>query len=673
MKKQKQIAVAMVAIMLLSALMVPVVMSRDARATLGDENVPTETCKRVFFSTEEEFITRGPEPPDGNPIISGGDLLGPGCVVFARNRELLAAFKTEIDLGLDAADVIDAKKPMVAFSTELDDPRGRFTAGDLLATNGAVIPNIALLAKFDIPRADFGLDAVYFIGDIDHIGRFLDYATKVSRDEWLEKPGMLPGMLGEYKIDIWFSTEGTAPKPEAPLFLDGDLLSACMGTIVAANADLLPSIVPAGIPDRGVDFGLDAVIADRSGDKERIHFSTKILYEGKPSFTDGDLLRIGNGVVCANEDLIRCFEPKANFLGLDALSIAVKEEKPDLVIKDIKLTKMEGYCYVDYLISNTGTASVSASTTYLYVDGKKVASDSTGALATGASRWDRFTYRATSTHTFKVCADGPNAISESNEANNCRTEKLTCPPPIPVGNILYHANHGAGIWRMNPDGSGKTQLSDHGWFAEYSPDNTKIAFGDFYQNGIWVMNADGTNQKQLTKSGNAPTWSPDGKKIAYHDGDTEGKNRRIWVMNADGTNAHQLSKNPSSFPKWSPNGKKIAYHGEVNNGIWLINPDGTGETQLYTLGGYPAWSPGGKKIAYVSLTDWYIWTMNADGTGKTKLTDRKGIHPTWSSDATKIAYEDLANNKGIWVINADGSGDHMINKEGHAPDWSNEQ
>ncbi|MCK4735359.1 MAG: hypothetical protein KAT65_23100, partial [Methanophagales archaeon] len=89
------------------------------------------------------------------------------------------------------------------------------------------------------------------------------------------------------------------------------------------------------------------------------------------------------------------------------------------------------HCYVDYLISNTGTASAPASTTYLYVlvateTYTKVASDSTGALASGASRWDRFTYRTTGAHKFKVCADGPKAISESNETNNCRTEWLTC-------------------------------------------------------------------------------------------------------------------------------------------------------------------------------------------------------------------------------------------------------
>lgn len=286
-------------------------------------------CRGAFFSTEEDFVTQGPEPADGNPIISDGDLLGPGCVVFARNRELLAVFKSDQDLGLDAADVVDADRPLVAFSTELDDPLGRFTAGDLLVTNGAVIPNRALLANFDIEkRSDLGLDAVHFVGNPDRITKFLDYASDVGRDQWMDNPGMLPQMLEEYGIDIWFSTEGTAPEVEKPLFLDGDLLSA-QGDIVADNALLLSTAVPAGIPDRGVDFGLDAVTADRSGNRQLIHFSTEILYRGEPAFSDGDVLLLGDGVVCTNGDITACFEPKTKELGLDALSLALgRGEKP---------------------------------------------------------------------------------------------------------------------------------------------------------------------------------------------------------------------------------------------------------------------------------------------------------------------------------------------------------
>ena len=51
-----------------------------------------------------------------------------------------------------------------------------------------------------------------------------------------------------------------------------------------------------------------------------INFSTEILYQNELAFTDGDVLKLGNGILFKNEELIRCFEPKADFLGLDALS-----------------------------------------------------------------------------------------------------------------------------------------------------------------------------------------------------------------------------------------------------------------------------------------------------------------------------------------------------------------
>jgi uncharacterized repeat protein (TIGR01451 family) len=279
-------------------------------------------CRDMAFSTEEDFITQGPEPPDGNPIISDGDLLGPSCAVCARNYDLLHnTFDIELDLGLDAVDVIDVDLYLVALSTELDSPNpGQFTAGDLLATNGTVIPNIALLSKFGLPQADLGLDAVHFTGEKEDIVAFLDYASQVPRGFWLEEPSRLPAVLAEKGIDIWFSTEGTAPTPEAPALLDGDLLSARDGTIVAANSSLLPPSVPAGIPNRGVDFGLDAVTADRTGTQELIRFSTEILYQGVLGFTDGDILQYGTGVVVTNYDLIKCYVPKADFIGLDALS-----------------------------------------------------------------------------------------------------------------------------------------------------------------------------------------------------------------------------------------------------------------------------------------------------------------------------------------------------------------
>lgn len=315
--------------LLLSLVLLP---PQKAYSQVGTQAL--QACVSMAFSTEEDFVTQGPEPPDGNPIISDGDLLSPDGAVCARNHDLLQVFEVIQDLGLDAVDILSVDDYLVAFSTELDDPGNRFTAGDLLATNGAVIPNLALTYPFEVDY-DIGLDAVHFVGDSTPIRAFLDEVRGLTRDHWLRDPGALKGMLTQYEIDIWFSTEGTAPTPGQPQFLDGDLLSARDGIIVAANKVLLPTSVPAGIPDRGVDFGLDAY-ASRSRDIQEADglgsFSTEILYwpsEGALDFTDGDVLKVGDGVDRTNEDLIHNFLPRTTELGLDALYLVPYSEPPE--------------------------------------------------------------------------------------------------------------------------------------------------------------------------------------------------------------------------------------------------------------------------------------------------------------------------------------------------------
>jgi hypothetical protein len=315
---------------------------------LGQPPTLPPPCKELVFSTEEEFVTQGPVPADGNPILSDGDLLGVAtlpsgdvsCILCARNADLLGqTFDVSVDLGLDAVDVIDPEQFLIAFSTELDSPNaGQFTEGDLLVTNGAIIPNQALTHKWQVPY-DLALDAVHLVGKLEGIRAFLDAAAKLRRADWLEDLAYLVGLLEEYDIDIWFSTEGTWTPATAAGFLDGDLLSARGGNIVASNGILLPSAVPGGLPSRGVDFGLDAVTADRLGTRTSILFSTELLYEGKLVFTDGDVLRLDNGVVHANEELINCFEPKASFLGLDALYADIQAPAFDVYLPLV----MRGY------------------------------------------------------------------------------------------------------------------------------------------------------------------------------------------------------------------------------------------------------------------------------------------------------------------------------------------
>lgn len=288
----------------------------------SDITMPAELagCKDFAFSTEEDFRTNGPLPPDGNAIISDGDLLSRTGAVCVRNRDLLKPWEVQLDLGLDGADVLSVEAGLVSFSTELDDPGGRFTAGDLLNTWGGAIPNQALLIRFQV-TGDRGLDAIQWVGQMSNIIAFHNFARTVSREQWLGNPGLLPTELQRYNVDVWFSIEGTERQAAVMPIYDGDLLSAAQGVIVYRNSDLLAPSVPAGIPDRGVDYGLDAFAAPRTNATGEAYFSTEILNNGEPIFTDGDVLKLANGIVVLNKDMIVPFEPSADFLGLDALSI----------------------------------------------------------------------------------------------------------------------------------------------------------------------------------------------------------------------------------------------------------------------------------------------------------------------------------------------------------------
>lgn len=290
-----------------------------------DDDYPLKLCEKGAFSTEEGFKA-SVSTYDNNRQISDGDILSVDGQLCARNVDLMQVFGTgEVDLGLDAVDIIDFESRLIAFSTELDDPRHNFTDGDILTTSGSVIPNHALLASFETNygyqvNSNLGLDALQFVGDPDAIQELFEIAHGFAPGDW--QGTTLQATLDELHVDIWFSIESSwIPTSEVstPL-LNGDILSARDGTVVMSQHDLLNILeIPAGVQEGGVNLGLDALAAGRGGDVSLLIFSTKILYNGEPSFTDGDLLWHGGNILNNNRELVSLFRPSVDFLGLDAL------------------------------------------------------------------------------------------------------------------------------------------------------------------------------------------------------------------------------------------------------------------------------------------------------------------------------------------------------------------
>jgi Tol biopolymer transport system component len=113
-----------------------------------------------------------------------------------------------------------------------------------------------------------------------------------------------------------------------------------------------------------------------------------------------------------------------------------------------------------------------------------------------------------------------------------------------------------------------------------------------------------------------------------------------------------------------PTNGKIAFtsNRDGNDEIYVMNADGTGQTNLTNHPGYdsvPEWSPDGTKIAFVSdrSGDTDIYIMNADGSGVTNLTNdaNADVSPSWSPDGKVLFSSDRSGNHELYVMNADGS------------------
>lgn len=255
------------------------------------------------------------------------------------------------------------------------------------------------------------------------------------------------------------------------------------------------------------------------------------------------------------------------------------------------------------------------------------------------------------------------------------------------GKIAFHSYEGADadIYTINPDGTGKINLTDEAPDAysgadiqpAYSPDGTKILFesdrsGEYTEDpnwpepifDVWVVNADGSGEPRrlTTAEGQSPAWSPDGQQIAYSS--SRDGNYEIWVENVDGTGTP----------------RQITHTGNTNDGV-IINTS-------------PSWSADGK-IAYVSTKDdprkRDIYVANADGTGEpTRLTNTPTSNnwaPEWSRNGERLAFwREYPGSCGpcdreVYVMDAvdsdgDGNGDNLINVTSdpasvdYQPDWS---
>jgi TolB protein len=225
----------------------------------------------------------------------------------------------------------------------------------------------------------------------------------------------------------------------------------------------------------------------------------------------------------------------------------------------------------------------------------------------------------------------------------------------------------------------------------WSPDGRSIAWSDYDgdQVDVVIANLDTHQARAVAATDDDEgfdAWSPDGTKLAFERDHSEvtypGPQDGIWVVNTDGSNPRQL-RHSGRVMDWSPDGKRLLFvdwDAAANNyELYTMRPDG-GRVKRLTSNplddGWASYSPDGKKIAFSRGQGGHeddIYVMGADGKGEKRLTTAPGedLFPQWSPDGKKILFRSRRSgpSAGLYTMRADGSHERYLGQEGWNAAW----
>jgi len=281
--------------------------------------------------------------------------------------------------------------------------------------------------------------------------------------------------------------------------------------------------------------------------------------------------------------------------------------------------------------------------------------------------------------------------------------------PLPYNSYVFASDSTGNFEIYSTDGSAKnlirlTNNSVRDWYPRFNPVRDVIAFTSdktaSYQ--IFKMNADGSELFQITQvpvAGNHNTgigfsWSPDGATILYSHYD------KLYRINSDGSNLTQIATAPADRhfreTNWSASGDKIVVltigNSFYDSEIYTMNSDGSDMTMVIDnepgAMTSPSFSLDGKFIMYSHDASGYedatsrqldarIYLYSLDSLTATDISGYKpdgtnDLNPEFSSDGSKIIFENVNNSSGlssIWVMSIDGHDRKKIINSGRMPDY----
>ena len=286
-----------------------------------------------------------------------------------------------------------------------------------------------------------------------------------------------------------------------------------------------------------------------------------------------------------------------------------------------------------------------------------------------------------------IAAAGAAQPAQAPAWKRVRSEAPTVSPDGARIAFLMDKDGNEDVYVIRRDGTDEVRLTktpDDESRPSWSSDGKHVWFSVF-ANGvsrIYSVDPDARNLHQIgTVPGRAAPLSHDGKRVLYSTGGWT--DVRLFVSNLDGSDARILADNAPVLwnVQWSPDDKHIAYTGrssvEKALSVWVMNADGSQPRQITHLASgegaaqVPAWSADGRRIAMQvndpdpKKHDAHIWVVDVQSGAAHNLTPHAEPYldevPSWFSDGKQIAFQsDRSGWMEIWVMNADGSGQHQL-------------
>jgi len=242
------------------------------------------------------------------------------------------------------------------------------------------------------------------------------------------------------------------------------------------------------------------------------------------------------------------------------------------------------------------------------------------------------------------------------------------------------------IWIMNADGTHPRSLVQ-GSDVQWSPDGKRIAYvakGEPSGSQIFVrwMDAEGatTQISHLTESPSSLEWSPDGKTIAFTM-NVAARDNGLHINMPAAPKGAKWTEPPKVVTRLNYRRDRIGYTDASYSHVFVIPADG-GTARQITNGEWnhngPSFSADSKWIAFSSYRESngedafrksQIYAANVETGEIRQLTHHAGTNggPTYSPDGKLIAFmaADSVDHSAwaetkLWVMNADGSGAHLV-------------